>query len=498
MDLIESFFFQPYAWRALTTAVLVGYTCGLLGPFILLRRMALVGDALSHAILPGVVVAFMLVGYSTTALFTGSVIAGLVAALLITWIQRKTNTREDAAIGIIFSVMFAAGVMGISWLTHQRGVHLDLKDFLFGNLLSSTFQDTLLSLAIGVYVTVAILVFYRYFLISTFQPQVAETMGISTSSIHYFLMLLLSFTIVSALQSVGVILVVGMLVIPASAAQLISKRLSAVLAWSVGIGIFSTVVGMLLSVWVQTTPGPAMIIVAGIVYSFTVLFSPNHGILIVLKRNYLNNNRICQEDILKQLALLGPDAEISFAELQKQLKWPRSKLKRHSKSLESQNIILRNRNNLRLTHKGVEKAFFMIRAHRLWEHFLVHELGQHQDNVHIEAEEYEHFLPPLFINELENSLGNPQTDPHGSIIPKFSQEAEVQTLAQAQEEKKLVLLLNQPNNNIVATYWELGIAPNQLITVCRKTDSQIEVKTLDKSVSIPIEIANQTWVKFFN
>ncbi|MDX1666989.1 MAG: metal ABC transporter permease, partial [Saprospiraceae bacterium] len=223
-ELIEVFQYE-WAQRALLASAMVGVMCGVLGCFIVLRNMSLIGDALAHAILPGVVFAFMIVGYSALGFFVGSVIAGLIAAVGITWIQHNVRTKNDAAIGIVFTAMFSVGVMGISWISRNEGVHLDLKDFLFGNVLGVANQDLYLTALVTVYVLVSVVVFYRYLFISTFQPVVAQTMGISVKMIHYFLMLLLSFAVVASLQTVGVILVVAMLITPASTALLLASRL---------------------------------------------------------------------------------------------------------------------------------------------------------------------------------------------------------------------------------------------------------------------------------
>ena len=136
---------QEWAVRALIASSMVGLMCGVLGCFIVLRNMSLIGDALSHAILPGVVFAFMIVGYSALAFFVGSVTAGLATAFLITWIQHNVDTKNDAAVGIVFTAMFSIGVMGISWISRNEGVHLDLKDFLFGNVLGVSNQDLVLT-----------------------------------------------------------------------------------------------------------------------------------------------------------------------------------------------------------------------------------------------------------------------------------------------------------------------------------------------------------------
>ena len=150
---------ETWAVRALLASSMVGVMCGILGCFIVLRNMSLVGDALAHAILPGVVVAFLLVGYSALAFFTGSVLAGLFTAVGITWIQHRVNTKNDAAIGIVFTAMFSLGVIGISYISRNQGVHLDLKDFLFGNVLGVADTDLLLTAMVTVYVVISIIVF---------------------------------------------------------------------------------------------------------------------------------------------------------------------------------------------------------------------------------------------------------------------------------------------------------------------------------------------------
>jgi len=186
---------SEWALRALITSSMVGITCGVIGCFIVLRNMSLIGDALAHAILPGVFVAFLIFGYSTVGFFLGSVIAGLFTAFGITWIQHNVKTKNDAAIGIVFTAMFALGVMGISWISQKDGVHLDLTDFLFGTVLGISNEDIYLTAGVMLYTLVSVYIFYRYLFITTFQSTIAQTMGISVKMVHYFLMLLLSIAV---------------------------------------------------------------------------------------------------------------------------------------------------------------------------------------------------------------------------------------------------------------------------------------------------------------
>lgn len=278
MEVFE-IFQELYAQRALMASALTGITCGLLGCFILLRNMSMIGDALSHAVLPGIVVGFMIAGYSLFAFFLGSVLAGFITTLLITLVQRNVYSKPDAVIGIVFTAMFALGVMLISWLSRERGVHIDMQDFLFGNVLAISNDDLLLTGLIGLFVILCLVAFYRFFLLTTFEPNMATIQGISTRTMHYFLMLLLSFVVVASLQSVGVILVVSMLIIPASTAYLLTDKLKLMLFLSAVFGLVATVGGLFVAVVVNTTPGPAMTLLSALLYALVALFSPRRGLL---------------------------------------------------------------------------------------------------------------------------------------------------------------------------------------------------------------------------
>lgn len=410
-------FNEAYEIRALLAASLVGITCGLLGCFIVLRNMALIGDAISHAILPGVVAGFVIAGYNVLAFFAGAVVAGFVAAVLITWLQRNVKTKEDSAIGIIFTVMFAIGVMGIS-LVNRKGVHLDLKDFLFGTILGVSDQDLWLSGVIAAFVVLCVIVFYRYFFMTTFQPVIARTLGISAKTMHYFLMLLLSFAIVASLQSVGVILVVAMLIIPASTAYLLTSRLRTMLVISALVGLVSAVVGLIAAILLNTTPGPAMTVMAGMIYAITIVMAPEKGLLVNSIRKRSRRRKIMQEDVLKQLFKLDDKSAVPTSSLLGRLPFGGSKLSRALSALRSSKLITQENGAVQLTQEGKLAALKLIRAHRLWETYLVERFNFTPEQIHEQAEKYEHLLPEQLLDEIDKSLGHPELDPHGSPIPK--------------------------------------------------------------------------------
>jgi len=291
---------EPWALRALIASTMVGVTCGILGTFIVLRNMSLIGDALSHAILPGVVVAFVFFGYNTLGFFFGSVIAGLLSAAAITWIQQNIRTKNDAVIGIVFTAMFSIGVIGISSIS-RTGVHLDLKDFLFGNVLGVSNEDLVMTGAVMVVVVLSIIICYRYLFASTFQPTIASTMGIPVKLMHYYLMLLLSFSVVAAMQTVGVILVVAMLITPASTALLLANRLPKVLLLSGVIGFICSISGLALSIWHELPPGPSIAVTATFIYLLAAFFSPGEGLVVKRIRRRKQEQRVKAEDFLEEL-----------------------------------------------------------------------------------------------------------------------------------------------------------------------------------------------------
>ncbi len=487
METLIDFFQYPFALRALLASSMVGMMCGVLGTFIVLRNMALIGDALSHAILPGVVVGFLIAGYSIIGFFTGSVIAGLLAAVLITWIQRNVSTQEDAAIGIVFTSMFALGVMGISWLTHQEGVHLDLKDFLFGNVLGIGDQDLWLTFSVLIFTLLSIVAFYRYFFITTFESVVAKTLGFSVSTVHYFLMLLLSFAVVASLQSVGVILVVAMLITPASTAYLLTQRLQVMLWLSGLIGLLSAITGLGVAVWLETTPGPAMTVVAAAFYLLAVLFAPKKGLLMRIIRRHMKRSKMHREDILKQSVRLLDERNLSEVTLRQKLGM--KGIAFHLWRLIRKGYLTRKKGEISLTESGIRQGYQLIRAHRLWETYLVEKVGLTEDQIHEDAEKLEHHLPEDFLAEVSRSLGNPLHDPHGSPIPG-PVTSTWQVLTDLPVHVPCRISFFQVDQWVRAQLWEMELSPGEWLEINHISPQGIDIQAENRFISIPMELAS--------
>lgn len=478
---------EPFAIRAILACSMVGVMCGVIGCFIVLRNMSLIGDALSHAILPGIFVSFIFLGYSTIGFFVGSVLAGILSAFLITWIQHNVKTKNDASIGIVFTVMFSLGVIGISWLNSEKGAHLDLTDFLFGKALGVSNEDLILTAIVMIYTLVSVAIFYRYLFITTFQPTIAATMGISVKMIHYFLMLLLSFAVVAALRTVGVILVVAMLITPSSTALLLSNKLKVVIVISAAIGLVSAIIGMALSIIWNTPPGPMMVVVSTFFYVLAVFFAPEKGLLPKAIRRHAQSNKIEREDIIKYAIKFFEKKKLSISEIQQYLGLNERRVKSHLEYL-SRDGLLTIEDGVGLTYKGKQKADSLVRAHRLWESYQVSSMGLSEGQIHEEAEILEHHLSEEILDQVDQKLGYPSMDPHGSPIPP-KLIAPDRPLLNIKLGTKAIIAKNQISDQIESELWELGLLPDSAITLIKVEKDDVKVKYQGREFAIPAKLA---------
>lgn len=261
-----------YLQNAMIAAIFVGIICGVIGCYIILRGMALMGDAISHAVLPGVVIAYML----GASFFIGAVITGVLTALAIGYISQNSRIKEDSAIGIMFTAMFALGVVMITGL---QGTSVDLWHILFGNVLAVSRTELWITMGIGIFVIGSILIFYRPLLLSTFDETMAKASGLPVKFIHYMLMLLLSLVTVASLQTVGIILVVAMLITPGATAYLLTERFSVMLILSALFGVVSAVCGLFFSVIYDVSSGASIVLVASVLFLLAFFFAPKQGLI---------------------------------------------------------------------------------------------------------------------------------------------------------------------------------------------------------------------------
>ncbi|NDI36768.1 metal ABC transporter permease [Chengkuizengella sediminis] len=260
-----------YMQRAFLTSVIVGIICGAIGCFIILRGMALMGDAISHAVLPGVALSYVL-GIN---FFFGAVVSGVLTTIGIGYISQNSRIKNDIAIGIMFTFAFAIGIIWVTLLKSST----DLYHILFGNLLVVRTSELWATFGIGVFVLVMIYLFYKELLVSSFDPTMSAAYGLPNKMIHYLLMILLTMVTVASIQTVGIVLVVAMLITPAATAYLLTDRLWIMIYLSSGFGATSSIVGLFFSNRFDLDSGATIVLTATTMFLIAFIFSPKQGVL---------------------------------------------------------------------------------------------------------------------------------------------------------------------------------------------------------------------------
>lgn len=258
--------------RALVEVLLMGVACGLIGTYVVLRGMAFIGDALSHAIFPGVVVAFLL----HISFFIGALAFGLITAVSIGALSRNRRVSEDTAIGVLFAGMFALGIVLISTV---KGYTANLASFLFGNVLGVSNEDLIASAAISLLVLVVLILFHKELVLVAFDSDMAEAVGLPVWLVNLGLLLLMALTIVVSLSAVGNILVVAMLVTPAAAARLWTDRLRIMMVLSALFGAIAGVAGLLTSYHTDLAAGGTIVLIVTAWFGISLVVAPRHGLL---------------------------------------------------------------------------------------------------------------------------------------------------------------------------------------------------------------------------
>lgn len=258
--------------RSLVVAVLVGMICSIVGSYLMVQRLALLGDAISHSVLPGVAIAFIL----NINLIIGAFFAGILSTMAIAWIRVRSPIKEDAAMGIVLSAFFAGGVTLITLI--QKTNKIDLNHFLFGNILGVTNADVRDTALIAALVIAVVILLYKELLFYTFDPAGAQAVGLPVNLLNFGLMALIALTVVASLKAVGVVLVLSLLITPGATAYLLVPRLHQVMFVGASIGVVSSLSGMYLSYWFNLPSGPAIVLVVSGLFVLALLFSPRYGV----------------------------------------------------------------------------------------------------------------------------------------------------------------------------------------------------------------------------
>ncbi|MEM6454986.1 MAG: iron chelate uptake ABC transporter family permease subunit, partial [Acidobacteriota bacterium] len=411
--------FFDLSWSArnvLVGASLLGVVGGVLGCFTLLRRQSLLSDALAHAALPGVCLAYLLSGGSKQplVLFAGALVAGLIGAFVVLGVVRWSRTKEDAAIGIVLSVFFGVGIVLLTAIQRMPiGNQSGLDKFLFGQAATLLPRDVALMATLGAIVLTLVIVFFKEFALLSFDADYGASLGLPMRRFEQLLTVLLVIVVVVGLQTVGVVLMVATLVTPAAAARQWTERLSVMLVIAGAIGGGAGAIGALLSARVAQLPtGPVIVLVSSAVLLASLLFAPDRGLLGAALRRRRLVQRVRRENLLKDLYLWGErhpeqaDAPVPVAWLLGERWGTPGVLRATAARLRRDGALMPSADGggLSLTDDGAARAMAVVRKHRLWEVYLTHRLALASDHVHRDAELMEHILDDRAIAELDARL----------------------------------------------------------------------------------------------
>ncbi len=435
-------FWTNWNWALDGWIVAVGILCAvaasLLGNFLVLRRMSMLGDAISHAVLPGLAAAFLLSGSrSSIPMFLGAVIVGVLTALFTEWIRGVGKVDEGASMGVVFTSLFALGLVMIV----QAADHVDLDPgcVLYGAIELTPHNDVsilghdiplaVVTLGVVAIINAAfVLFFFKELKISSFDPALATTSGFHARLMHYLLMILVAVTAVASFEAVGNILVVAMFVVPPAAAYMLTNRLASMIGLSVALAVASAVLGhvgaMTVPAWFgykSTTTAGMMAVAAGLILFLAILFSPRHGVMVKSIRRHVLAWRILADDVVALLYRIEERGSVTKAgreSLRSILLADRFSLRVVMIWLQSRAQVRLIDSTYRLTEAGRSVAQDLVRSHRLWEQYLISHVGVETDRLHEKAERFEHFTDPELRDQLDVATMAPKVDPHGTPIPE--------------------------------------------------------------------------------
>ncbi len=430
----------------IAAGVLCAVASALVGNFLVLRRLSMLGDAVSHAVLPGLAVAFFISNSrSSLPMFLGAVIVGVLTALFTEWIRGVGKVDEGASMGVVFTSLFAVRLIMIVQAADK--VDLDAGCVLYGAI-EMTPLDTLTLfgftlpravLVLGVITLVNLLfvvIFFKELKLSSFDPSLATSMGFSSAIMHYALMVLVAVTAVASFESVGNVLVVAMFIVPPATAYLLTDRLGVMIVLSAIIGAVGAASGHVAAVIVptwfgyrSTTTAGMMAVMVGVLFAIALLFSPHQGIVVKFVRRRILSLSILADDIVGLLyrdeerqhesqRLHGSGSPTSPQTIAGQLLASRSAVTMAIARLKRQGQLRLVSGGCELTDAGTQRARDLVRSHRLWEQYLVTEADMDASRINDKAERFEHFTDAPMQRDLDVQTDHPALDPHGREIPR--------------------------------------------------------------------------------
>lgn len=397
-------------------------TSGLVGTFTFLRKRSLIGDVISHSVLPGICLAFIIGGEKNPLfLIIGAVVTGWISTWLIDAVTSKSKIKTDTAIALTLSVFFGTGILLLTYIQHTgSGSQSGLETFIFGSAAAMNSADVLLFTIAGFLIVTVVLVAFRGFLLLSFDEEYARAIGFPVPALRFFLSVTTVLTVAMGVQSVGVVLMSALLITPAATARFWTHRVPVMAILAV---LFASISGILGSAISFTAPGmptgPWIVVVISMLAFVSVAFGSQKGMIPKWLKRRANNRRIRSENILKVFYKINADTVTGYTiqELDKEAEMGKADLVKGLLKLKKDELVVRVNDKWFISAEGLRKARGVVRRHRLWEMYLSTYLNLKADHVHDDAEGMEHVITPEIEKELEQLLGKPVLDPHESEIP---------------------------------------------------------------------------------
>lgn len=425
-SLLEFFSFSdPNIRYVAFGSLLLTASSAVVGSFTFLKKKALVGDAVAHAVLPGVCLSFLLIGEKNPlVLILGAFATGWLSLVLIDLIARKSKIKEDTAIGLILSVFFGIGIFMLTIIQKSgNAAQSGLDHFLFGQAAALVGSDLVTFSVVAVLLVAVVLILFKEFTLLAFDENFASTIGLPVKALELVLTTLTVLAVVIGIQAVGVVLMAAMLITPPAAARFWTNNIKVMVLLAAIFGALSGLSGAYISYIAPSMPtGPWIVVVISTIAFASFFFAPGKGILYRLLHQSKVRKHINDENILKALYQIGEesnsfDKERTIDSILKRRSFDRNQLKLGLNRLKRQGYLTHEKDTWAFTNEGKDKGRRVVKLHRLWELYLAEYLKIAPDHVHDDAETIEHILTPELEARLEKLLDYPKVDPHKSEIP---------------------------------------------------------------------------------
>lgn len=425
-SLFEFFSFNdPNIIFVTVNSVLLTASSAIVGSFTFLNKKSLVGDAIAHAVLPGICLGFMLSGTKNPIyLITGAFITGWISLVLVEFITRRTRIKEDTAIGLILSVFFGIGILLLTVIQKSgNAAQSGLDHYLFGKAAALVGDDLYTFASVAIVLLIAVFLLFKEFALLAFDKNYAISLGLPVKRIELVLTSLIVLAVVIGIQAVGVVLMAAILITPAAAARFWTDKIRVMFLLASIFGAVSGLSGAYISYIAPAMPtGPWIVIVISVIAFISFFLAPRRGVISRMVRQYTIRRTINDENVLKALYQLGEENKNFFIqrypdEIIRRRKFEKDNLMTVLSRLKRQGYVETSGNLWGLTEEGMSRGKRVVKIHRLWEMYLTTQMHIAPDHVHEDADTIEHLLTPELEAELERTLNYPKVDPHKSEIP---------------------------------------------------------------------------------